>query len=146
MANPIQHIIPMVVAEDLPAVRRFYGGLPGCEIDIDMPEYVQVAFDVAGLAPQARPALAFMSPKSVGAKGPFGHDLGDFGRRGLLVSVPVADADAHHRALSEADRAPTTAPADRPWGWRSFLVEDPTGVALDFFHVKEESAAADAAS
>jgi hypothetical protein len=33
---------------------------------------------------------------------------------------------------------------DKPWGWRSFVVRDPNGVLLDFFHVLDKSAVVDA--
>jgi hypothetical protein len=36
-------------------------------------------------------------------------------------------------------------PTDKPWGWRSFLLPDPSGVTLDFYHVIADDAQ-DAAS
>lgn len=151
MPNPIHHLVPMVVTGDLDAIRRHYTGLPGAQIDIDMPNYVQVRFgtrpDAAldatdGAATDQRPTLAFMNATTTGA---FDQPQQAFGGTGLVVSVPVDDADAHHRALRDADVALATAVSDKPWGWRSFLARDPAGVTLDFFHVKAD-ASVDAAS
>lgn len=141
MQNPITHLIPLVITDALDDVRRYYGNLPGCRVDIDMEGYVQVEFTVDGAA--ASPALAFMKPQT---DGPMDHPMPRFGGEGLVISVPVQDADAHHLALSQADRAPTGPCSDKPWGWRSFLAHDPCGVALDFFHVKAQPDTAHAAS
>jgi uncharacterized glyoxalase superfamily protein PhnB len=55
-----------------------------------------------------------------------------------MVSVPVPDADEKHTALKQAGVDVLDAPSDKPWGWRSFLAQDPNGVVLDFFHVYKE--------
>ncbi len=40
----------------------------------------------------------------------------------------------------------TAEPSDKPWRWRSFLVTDPNGVMLDFFHPLADARVEDAAS
>jgi len=52
----------------------------------------------------------------------------------------VRDADGLHSRLSEAGVVPTDPLADRPWGHRSFTIEDPSGLPLTFFEVVEEVA------
>lgn len=63
----------------------------------------------------------------------------------LQVRAGGDDADAHHTLLQ---RRGVTAPAptDKPWGWRSFLVDDPAGVTLDFHSVIAHDPAQDASS
>ncbi len=57
--------------------------------------------------------------------------------RGVRVSIEVADADGLHARLSEAGVVPTDSLADRPWGHRSFTIEDPSGLPLTFSEVLE---------
>ena len=57
--------------------------------------------------------------------------------RGVRVSIEVGDADGLHARLSEAGVVPTDPLADRPWGHRSFTIEDPSGLPLTFFEVVE---------
>lgn len=149
-SNPITHIVPMVVTEQLDAVREFYAALPGAQIDIDMEDYVQVRFALEGYQAPAkgepgdrRPAMAFLTPASTGV---FKKPLPALEGAGLLINVPVTDADAHHDELTTAQFQPTSEAFDKPWGWRSFQLVDPCGVTLDFFHVKADAAALDAAS
>jgi catechol 2,3-dioxygenase-like lactoylglutathione lyase family enzyme len=44
----------------------------------------------------------------------------------------VADVDAMHRTALAAGFAPSTAPADAPWGERYFHIADPDGHELSF--------------
>ena len=57
--------------------------------------------------------------------------------RGVRVSIEVGDADGLHARLSEAGVVPTDPLADRPWGHRSFTIEDPSGLPLTFLEVVE---------
>jgi catechol 2,3-dioxygenase-like lactoylglutathione lyase family enzyme len=127
-------LFPLILTSDLGATRAFYKDKLGCEVVIDVPEYLQVRFAGAG-----QPELCFMLPKPA-----FGVELSPFTGQGLIVSVPVEDPDGEHQRLS-AKRVPIVAePADRPWGWRSFLCRDPNGVILDFFREKAQADAANA--
>ena len=134
--NP-NKLIPLVVTDDLAATKAFYAQRAGFEISIDMNQYLQVRW---GHDPQA-PELAFMTPQPAGApmEGPE-----RFGGKGLIISIPTENADATHAALRARGAEPRSYPADKPWGWRSFTLADPNGVVLDFFHVIDQSAAADA--
>jgi len=60
--------------------------------------------------------------------------------QGVRVSIEVRDAEGLHSRLSEAGVVPTDPLADRPWGHRSFTIEDPSGLPLTFFEVVEEVA------
>ncbi len=122
MTNPTK-LFPLVVTKDLDRTRRCYEAL-GFDISVDMPDYLQFRYGSDDSAPE----IAFMREGS----GP--HPA--FGGQGLIVSIPTEDADEKHAAASQADVDVVGEPADRPWGWRSFHVKDPSGVVLDFFHVQ----------
>ena len=126
MATP-NKLIPMIVTEDLAAQRDFYVTTLGFEAVFDVERYLQVRHGTA----EADPELAFATSA---LSEPMGTPVTAFTGEGLVISVPVADADAQHRALVDAGVGPLTEPTDKPWGWRSFIVADPIGVHLDFFH------------
>lgn len=111
---------PLIATDDLDGVRRFYRDTLGCTLTYDLERYVQVQLTAAG---DEGPELCFMvrpGPRFAG---------------GAVLSVPVNDADAVQARL-EAAGVPITVPVeDKPWGWRSVYVTDPTGLVLDFFHV-----------
>lgn len=134
--NPTK-LFPLIATDELAATRAFYTQQAGCSVTIDRDEYLQVRF---GDDPSS-PELCFM--KTPQGDGPMG-DLKRFDGRGLVVSVPTANADATYAAMKARGATPLSYPADTPWGWRSFAVADPNGVVLDFFHVIDQSAAADA--
>ncbi len=48
------------------------------------------------------------------------------------VIFHVSDVDAFHRRALDNGLAPTTAPADAPWGERYFHISDPDGHELSF--------------
>lgn len=130
-------LIPMIITRDMAATRRFYVDGLGCEVTIDHDTYLQLRVGDHGDGPQ----LAFMPPmpdeSPLGAQHPFAG--------GLVTSVAVLDADAYRARLRErgVDAPDAT---DKPWGWRSFVLEDPNGVTLDFFHGIADTADQDASS
>lgn len=62
--------------------------------------------------------------------------------RGVSVSIEVTDVDELHARIAGAGVVPTDPLADRPWGHRSFAIQDPSGLPLIFFQVLEGAAAA----
>ena len=58
---------------------------------------------------------------------------------GVRVSIEVGEVDGLHARLAEEGIVPTDPLADRPWGHRSFTIQDPSGLPLTFFEVLEES-------
>lgn len=135
MSHPDQ--VPMVVTDDLPATRRFYVDDLGCTVVVEQEGYLQVRF---GDEPDTR-ELAFMAPAPPEA--PMGGEPAFSG--GLVLSVAVGDTDKYRAVLADRGVA-APEPTDRPWGWRSFVLRDPNGVVLDFFHAIAEDAAQDATS
>ena len=124
LQNPTK-LFPMFVTDKLAETKAFYVDKLGWTATYDTPGYLQVRSD-----DREGPELAFMAPEG----GPDGA-LPSFPGRGVLVSVPVPDADVHHAAVRERGVEPRSSPKLQPWGWRSYHVADPNGVMLDFFHV-----------
>lgn len=131
--NP-KKLFPMFVTEKFDAVRRFYAERLGCKVLYDTPEYVHYEYGDG-------PEIAFVRPDAFPGQPP----RPVFGGAGAILSVPTADADAlHAKLLKDPDATVLNAPTNKPWGWRSFWVADPTGLVLDFFHVVEEKPMQDA--
>lgn len=135
MSHP--DLIPLLITDELTAIRSFYLDDLGCAAVLDQDGYVQVRF---GDASDTR-ELAFTSPDGLGGAMAGASPYAG----GLIVSIAVDDADKYHAHLAERGiDAPE--PTDKPWGWRSFAVPDPTGVVLDFFHAITDTATQDAKS
>ncbi|BBB91478.1 MAG TPA: VOC family protein [Methylomusa anaerophila] len=59
------------------------------------------------------------------------RDAGEFFfGKGLILSFEVEDVDAEYRRLTEAGLDIVQELQDKPWGERSFVVDDPNGVHL----------------
>lgn len=58
---------------------------------------------------------------------------GDKGR-GMYIYVYVDDVDAKHRQLIDLGLEPASAPRDWDWGNREFVIKDPDGYKLCFWH------------
>jgi uncharacterized glyoxalase superfamily protein PhnB len=126
--NP-SRLFPLFLTSRLEETKSFYTSKAGFRVTVETPSYLQVQLgEVDG------PELCFMKPDAF----PDGRAREPFGGQGVMVSVPVEDADRKYAELKEAGAALTEGPTDKPWGWRSFVAVDPNGVALDFFHVYKE--------
>jgi uncharacterized glyoxalase superfamily protein PhnB len=131
-------MVPLVFTEQLDAIKTYYRDRLGTTVVMeDGNSYFQVRFG----SEETRPELAFCPPLPEAS--PIGaHDAFT---QGLMVSVPVEDADAYRKELVERG-VEVPEPTDKPWGWRSFLLRDPAGVTLDFYHVIADHSAQDASS
>jgi catechol 2,3-dioxygenase-like lactoylglutathione lyase family enzyme len=54
---------------------------------------------------------------------------------GVRLGLEVDDAQALHDRVVQQGVAIVEAIDDRPWGHRSFTIDDPDGLPLTFFHV-----------
>lgn len=131
LKNPAQ-LFPMIVTDKLKETKEFYLKA-GFKLRFDLPEYLQVYYD-GGLD------LCFMQPHAATN----GREYAAFGGKGVVVSIPTEDADKKAAELRERRVPIVNDLEDKPWGWRSFHVEDPNGVVLDFFHVYKEMPMQDA--
>ncbi len=58
------------------------------------------------------------------------RDVGEFFQKGLILSFEVDDVDAEYRRLKAEGLRLVQDLIDKPWGERSFVVDDPNGVHL----------------
>jgi predicted enzyme related to lactoylglutathione lyase len=58
------------------------------------------------------------------------REAGEFFQKGLILSFEVADVDAEYRRIKAAGLDIIQQLVDKPWGERSFVVDDPNGVHL----------------
>lgn len=125
--NPTK-LFPLFLTTKLAETKAYYEGKAGFRVIYDRDSYLQVQH-----GDENGPELCFMKPDAF----PDGKQRPSFPGQGVLVSVPVDDADEKYTALKRQGAEVLDAPSDKPWGWRSFLAVDPNGVVLDFFHVYE---------
>lgn len=125
LKNPTQ-LFPLFITDKLAQTKQFYLAA-GFEIRFDLPEYLQVSYE-GGLD------LCFMVPHATSN----GKEYPVFAGKGVVVSIPTRNADEKAVELKERRLPIVNDLEDKPWGWRSFHVEDPNGVILDFFHVYKE--------
>jgi uncharacterized glyoxalase superfamily protein PhnB len=118
----------MFVSRDLKETKAFYGRA-GFSVRFDQPEYLQVCH--GGPSGQE---LCFMTPEAA----PKLPGFEAFAGQGAVVSIPTKSADDKCTELEKAGVEILAPVSDKPWGWRSFMVADPNGVILDFFHVYKE--------
>ncbi|HSC85918.1 MAG TPA: VOC family protein [Polyangiaceae bacterium] len=128
---PTPKLYPLIITQRLAETRRFYRDLAGFSVVIDRDEYLQLRSE----ADEQAPELCFMTPAAMAAT-----PLPPFAGQGLIVSIPTASADRKAASLREAGARDVGEVSDKPWGWRSFVVPDPNGVLLDFFHPLAETA------
>lgn len=129
-------LLPLIVTDKLAETKAYYTDKAGFTVTIDMDGYLQVRHGDDDDGPE----LCFMRPCDESPIGP----TRAFEGTGLIVSIPTPDADRKHVELQRRGADIVAEPTDKPWGWRSFMARDPNGVRLDFFHVRAQSAIADA--
>ncbi len=49
---------------------------------------------------------------------------------GITLNLQVEDADAEYKRLTESGLVPASPIADHPWGDRSFIIQDPSGISV----------------
>jgi catechol 2,3-dioxygenase-like lactoylglutathione lyase family enzyme len=108
-----------LVAEDLPAARQFYLDVFGLPVVFEDDSSAVFAFGgtlVNLLAASEAPVLVAPVPVADPAAG----------ARSVLT-LEVADVDAHVDLLAGRGAAILSGPVDRPWGIRTASFRDPTG-------------------
>jgi len=117
----IETIVPIVTTAKLRETRAFYLEKLGFELSFDHDHYLGLR---AG--PKGAPEIGFMRPDAEAPR--------EFAGHGVTFAFRVADADREHARLVEAGVKVLRPPADQPWGARSFVIEDPNGVAIYLSH------------
>ncbi len=132
--NP-NKLFPLIVTDKLAETKAYYVDKAGFSVTYDRPKYLQVRH-----GGDDGPELCFMTPDAAPTLGA----MSTFAGGGLVVSIPTDSADDKCADMKTRGAKVIVEPNDQPWGWRSFTAVDPNGVLLDFFHVKTDSAVADA--
>jgi len=117
-----------VLADDVPALRDFYGDVLGFEVQQDLGSYVEFH------SPGVRFALC---TRAVMAEAT-GHASFQDRRRGQCfeLAFPVdapEDVDRTYDAIVDRGAAPVKGPADMPWGQRAAFFADPEGNVHELF-------------
>ncbi len=63
------------------------------------------------------------------------REAGEFFRKGLILSFEVDDVDAEYRRLKAEGLEIVQDLVDKPWGERSFVVDDPNGVHIYIYNL-----------
>lgn len=105
----VLRIVPNIATGDTAAAERFYGGVLGLDILMDMGWIATYGSDE-----QAKVQLSFMS------EGGSGTPVPD-------ISIEVDDVETALDHMRRAGFEIEYGPADEPWGVRRFFVRDPFG-------------------
>lgn len=118
-------LFPLIKTNKLTETKKFYTSL-GWGVTMETPGYLQVHY-----GSKEGPELCFMPPED--------HEIQAlqhiFQGQGLGFSIQVDNADEECNRLQKRGVKIMANPENKPWGWRSFLVQDPNGVVLDFYHL-----------
>lgn len=125
-----QKLFPLVRTNHMEATRAFYTQRLGWGITLEMPGYLQVHY-----GSKEGPELCFMPPEQEGIE-PLRTP---FSGKGVGFSIEVPNADRECERLKKSGVAILSPLENKPWGWRSFLVSDPSGVVLNFYHLIDPS-------
>lgn len=63
-----------------------------------------------------------------------GDSLAGAKGKGMYVYIYVNDVDAEYKRQQELGLKPVTEPRDWPWGNREFILKDPDGYKMCFWH------------
>jgi catechol 2,3-dioxygenase-like lactoylglutathione lyase family enzyme len=109
----ILRIVPNVAAKEIESAKRFYGGILGLHIAMDM-GWIATFEAESSMLPQL----------SVATHGGSATDVPD-------LTIEVDDLDEALLRLQKANVAIEYGPAPEPWGVRRFFVRDPFGRLLN---------------
>ena len=105
--------------------RGFYVKYFGAKVTFDCGWYVNLQFG------DESESLQFMSPQQPE------HQLSS--GNGLIYNFAVEDVDSEYETLMESNLTPVMPIEDHPWGDRGFAVQDPNGITLYIYSLREPS-------
>jgi len=105
--------------------RDFYVKHFGAKVTFDCGWYVNLEFG------SKSSMLQFMSPQQPA------HRLSN--SDGLVYNFEVEDVDKEHDKLSSEGVLVVLAIEDHPWGDRGFVIQDPNGISLYIYSLREPS-------
>lgn len=125
--NPLSRIrhldYTVIYARDMPAMRRFYGGMMAFPLYRELgPQWIEYRVGASILALTER-GLMFDDPAP---------PIGALSLQ-LAFRVTRAEVDACAGALRERGVAIVKEPTDQPWGHRTLFFRDPDGNVLEIY-------------
>lgn len=113
----------LIWAQENKISEKFYKKL-GFEVDVSTDAYSEVRLGNFKITiVNMRDEDEFVGDSLAGAKG-----------KGMYIYIHVDDVDAEHERQVELGIQPVTEPRDWPWGNREFVLKDPDGYKLCFWH------------
>jgi len=103
--------------------RDFYVKYFGAKVTFDCGWYVNLEFG------NKLSTLQFMSPQQAE------HKLSD--SAGLIYNFEVEEVDQEHTRLSDEGLRVIMPLEDHPWGDRGFVIQDPNGISLYIYSLRE---------
>jgi uncharacterized glyoxalase superfamily protein PhnB len=114
---------PCITTTKIEESRDFYVKHFGARIAFDCGWYVNLEFGKGA-------SLQFMAPQP---------EQTPCNPAGLTYNFCVSDVDAEHRLLVSSGMATIMPIEDPPWGDRGFAVQDPNGIVLYIYSVRDPS-------
>jgi uncharacterized glyoxalase superfamily protein PhnB len=116
----MKRVIPGIIVGDIEAAKAFYTAHLGARVSFDAGWYVSLQMWAKG-----GPEVAFATPH---------HDQDVPVSRGTLsLYLEVDDVDAAYDQVLGTGAPMGDPPSDKPWGDRSFMLDDPNGVRVYVF-------------
>lgn len=125
-------LTPLIVSSDLVATKAFYVRI-GAVLVQEMEGYLHFRFGEG----EDGPDLTFVGTQEDCLK----ITKQAHSSPSVMFSVPTPSVDGLHERLAADGIEILLDPENRPWGWRSFIIEDPNQVRLDFYETLPQSAA-----
>lgn len=117
---PVQ-MSPCVVLLELETAREFYVKVFDAKVQFDCGWYVVLKVGQA--------EFSMMTPQT--------DDAVPFDGAGLIYNFEVGDVDYEYARLTESGLEVVMPLEDHPWGDRGFSINDPNGISLYIYSVRE---------
>ena len=119
----VQSLSPAFTTDKVGQTRDFFVKYFNAKVTFDCGWYVNMEFGDAGST------LQFMSPQQPE------HSLSS--ADGLIYNFAVDDVDAEYSRLTRAGLPVVMPLEDHPWGDRGFATQDPNGISLYLYSLRE---------
>ena len=121
----IKNVSPCIITDKIDATREFYTEKLGAKLGFDCGWYIDVLLDGTSTG------IQFMSPQSPEQK--------LCNPAGLTYNIMVDDVDKELEGIMLSGVSIASDISDKPWGDRSFIIEDPNGISLYIYSLREAS-------
>ncbi len=121
VASPVRQLFPLYVVENLSLQIDFYKRYFSFSLIFHSEHYVHLVNDSGA-------QLAFMSPNQ---KDRPNHMRNTYTSGGAILSFEVDDAQYEFERLSNEDITIVSPYTEEKWGYKHFLVQDPSNIIID---------------